>query len=282
MNETLLSSALPLASQFGVTINGSVITPTSLTVSGSSVVLTLPSSVPNNTAITVAYTAPTSDNVLTNAALQDLNGNDAATFSRAVDLVGPVLASSNGAVLSANGTALVLTFDEALGATTAATTAFTVNVDGNPVTVASRSVSGSTVTLNLASVVNSDKIVTVSYVAPTSDKATNNAAIQDALGNDTISFTNVAVVNNSSFGPDRVSPVLATNNPVTYSGTQVTVAFNEALQSAPLPAPRTTRQGSAPCNASRPSPPRTRSISGRLLSETAQTGNTARSPVPRT
>jgi uncharacterized repeat protein (TIGR02059 family) len=237
MNETLLSSALPLASQFGVTINGSVVTPSSLTVSGSSVVLTLPSSVPNNTAITVAYTAPTSDNVLTNAALQDLNGNDAATFSRAVDLVGPVLVSSNGAVLSANGTSLVLTFDEALGSSSSLAAGYTVLVDGSPVTVSSRSMSGSTITLNLASVVNSDKVVTVSYAAPTSDKATNNSAIQDALGNDSVSFTNAPVVNNSGFGPDRVSPVLATNNPVTFSGTQVTVAFNEALQGAPLPAP---------------------------------------------
>ena len=237
MNETLLTSALPLASQFGVTINGSVVTPTSLTVSGSSVVLTLPSAVPNNTAITVAYTAPTSDNVLTNAALQDLNGNDAATFSRAVDLVGPVLASSNGAVLSANGTSLVLTFDEALGSSSSLAAGYTVLVDGSPVTVSNRSMSGSTITLNLATVVNSDKVVTVSYAAPTSDRATNNSAIQDALGNDSVSFTNAPVVNNSGFGPDRVSPVLATNNPVTYSGTQVTVAFNEALQGAPLPAP---------------------------------------------
>ena len=237
MNETLLTSALPLASQFGVTINGSVVTPTSLTVSGSSVVLTLPSAVPNNTAITVAYTAPTSDNVLTNAALQDLNGNDAATFSRAVDLVGPVLASSNGAVLSANGTSLVLTFDEALGSSSSLAAGYTVLVDGSPVTVSSRSMSGSTITLNLATVVNSDKVVTVSYAAPTSDRATNNSAIQDALGNDSVSFTNAPVVNNSGFGPDRVSPGLATNNPVTYSGTQVTVAFNEALQGAPLPAP---------------------------------------------
>ena len=237
MNETLLASTLPLASQFAVTINGSVVTPTSLTISGSSVVLTLPSSVPTNTAITVAYTAPTADISLSNSALQDLNGNDAATFSRVVDLVGPVLASSNGAVLSANGTSLVLTFDEALGSSSVNASAYTVYVDGSPITVSSRSISGSTITLNLASVVNSDKTVTVSYTAPTSDKATTNAAIQDALGNDSVSFTNAAVVNNSGFGPDRIAPELAANNPVTFSGTQVTVAFNEALQGTLLPAP---------------------------------------------
>ena len=160
-------------------------------------------------------------------------GGGGSSFSLTVDLVGPALAASNQAVLGANGYALTLTFDETLGGTNPTTSSFLVYVDGRLTTVSSLSKSGATVILNLPTSLSSDQVLTVSYVAPTSNSATSNAAVQDAAGNDAVSFTNQAVTNNSALGPDVIRPVLTTSTPVTVSGTKVTLAFNETLLGTP-------------------------------------------------
>lgn len=162
-------------------------------------------------------------------------GGGGSSIALAADLIGPALSLTTAPVLSSNGTSLVLTFDEALSATTATLGSLTVYLDGTPVAISSRSVSGSTLTINLTNVAASDKAITVSYAAPSVDASTSNTAIQDSVGNDAASFTSVAVTNNSSFGPDRIAPDLATTNPVSVSGTQVTVAFNESLLSSAVP-----------------------------------------------
>lgn len=186
--------------------------------------------------VLVTY-APTASVYLSTPAGQLLAfSNLTATNNSTVapDLTAPTLTS---AALSANGLNLVLTYNETLGANSNLPTTFTVTVDGSPVTVSAsaKTVSGSTLTIPLASAVWAGKVVTVSYVAPTPNAATSNAAIQDVAGNDAVSFTNVAVTNNSTAGPDITPPKLAATTPVSYSGTQVTVAFNEALATSPAP-----------------------------------------------
>ena len=107
------------------------------------------------------------------------------------DTTAPAFASA-----AVNGTALVITFDEALAtAANLADSAFTVKVGGSTVTLGGTpSISGMTVTLTLAAAVAHDDTVTVSYEKPATD---NSNRLEDAAGNETADFTDAAVDNNT-------------------------------------------------------------------------------------
>ena len=101
------------------------------------------------------------------------------------------------AAITETGTALRLTYNEALSSTTAAASRFTVTrVPSETITVSSVSASGSVVTLNLASTIFAGETITVSYSDPSGSDDAN--AIQDLAGNDAASFTNIAVTNSST------------------------------------------------------------------------------------
>lgn len=99
-------------------------------------------------------------------------------------------------MLAANGTTLTLTFNEALGATTAAASTYAVTSNGAAVTVSSAVVSGSTVVLTLASAVDEGRTVLVSYTDPSADN--DSSSVQDSTGNDAATFTAQTVTNNST------------------------------------------------------------------------------------
>jgi len=250
-NEALGSTTAP-TSAFAVTVGGVTRAVTGRTVSGSTVVLTLASAVLAGTTVTVAYTAPTSDLATTNNAIQDTAGNDAASFNSSAvavtngsifDNVSPVFQS---AAVSGDKAKIILTYNEALGATTAPTTAFVVQVNGSTRSVTGVATSGSTVELTLASSVGIGQTVTVQYTAPTVNTATSNNAIQDTSGNDALliasntSVENIEDVTAPTFVSARVDPTgglaityseaLATPAPatssivVTINGTPVTVS----------------------------------------------------------
>ena len=95
-----------------------------------------------------------------------------------------------------DGATLTLTYDEVLdGDSTLATTAFAVTVGGTDRGVDGVSVTGSSVTLTLASAVTSDDTVTVSYTVPVEAEA---SPIQDLAGNDAPSFSGQAVTHAAS------------------------------------------------------------------------------------
>ena len=97
---------------------------------------------------------------------------------------------------SVDGAALTLTFNEALdGNSEPAATAFTVTVSGNARAVESVDVSGSAVTLTLASAVSSADTVTVSYTAPASESTDR---LRDAVGNASASFAGRSVTNDTA------------------------------------------------------------------------------------
>ena len=123
----------------------------------------------------------------------------AAGSAIVVDGVVPTFAS---AATDATGTTITLTYSEALAATTAAASDFTVFSDGSANSVSSVSVSGSTVVLTLARSVRAGQSVTVAYADPTAGD--DAAAVQDAAGNDAAGLATTAVTNNAranvSFG----------------------------------------------------------------------------------
>ena len=111
-----------------------------------------------------------------------------STGTPQADTTVPTLADTNP--LTVNGAALVLTYDEALDTgSVPARTDFAVRVGSSARAVSNVAVSGSAVTLTLASAVTAGQVVTVSYTAAAANP------IQDAAGNDAANLVNQAVTN---------------------------------------------------------------------------------------
>jgi uncharacterized repeat protein (TIGR02059 family) len=227
-----LSSTTAGASAFSVVVNGTAVTPSSVTVSGSTVVLAVSPAIQRGDTVTFLYTAPSSDSSTSNAAVQDSIGNDvgsisatSVTNSSTVDTRTPTFVS---AATSADGTTITLTYSEALSATTASASAFAVVVGGSSRSVSSAVVSGSTVVLTLASAVGSGQSVTVAYTDPSGSNDAN--ALQDSAGNDAASLSATSVTNNV---PQPSSGGGAPTNGTTTSTTSTTAMPTTTIATAP-------------------------------------------------
>jgi uncharacterized repeat protein (TIGR02059 family) len=241
-----LSSTTAAAGAFSVVVNGTAVTPSSVTVSGSTVVLAVSPAIQRGDTVTFAYTDPTNGND-TNA-VQDSIGNDvgsisatSVTNSSTVDTRTPTFVS---AATSADGTTITLTYSEALSATTASASAFAVVVGGLSRSVSSAVVSGSTVVLTLASAVGSGQSVTVAYTDPSGSNDAN--AVQDSAGNDAASLSATSVTNNV---PQPSSGGAAPTNGTTTSTsststTTTTIARGPASGTTTTTAPRRPRSTS--------------------------------------
>jgi uncharacterized repeat protein (TIGR02059 family) len=188
--------------------NGSVTNPVkTVSVNGSTVTLELTNPVKNAQLVTVAYTDPTTADDLN--AVQDLDGNDAASFAPRIavnntpDTKAPVFASAmvNG------GDKLVMIFIEANSLDANAPpplSAFSVKTGSVENPVKSLTVNAdNTVTLTLTNPVTEGQAVQFSYTDPTTDNDSN--AIQDVSGNDAVSIPMQSFVYSAS---DTMSPVL--------------------------------------------------------------------------
>jgi uncharacterized repeat protein (TIGR02059 family) len=200
----------------------------------------------SNRIVSFNYTqGPINDISTTNTNFQDITGNDLRTISTfpitngsTVDTEPPVLVTSapNQPFVSADGLSLTLKYSETLSTTTAAIGNFTVKVGAETRSISSVATSGSTVVLSMAAPIGqgtttSNPQVTVAYSAPTSVAGTGNSAVQDATGNDAVTFSATNAVNNSTV--DITSPVLVTASPnqpkLDTTGTELTLTYNEAL-----------------------------------------------------
>ena len=225
-----LSATTAGGSDFSVMVGGVSRSVSSVAVSGSTVELTLASAVVQGETVTVAYTDPTAGN--DSSAVQDSAGNDAASLSATsvtnnstVDGTAPTFVS---AATNTAGTTITLTYSEALSATTAGGSDFSVMVAGVSRSVSGVAVSGSTVVLTLASAVGEGQSVTVAYTQPGSANA-----VKDSAGNKAASLSATSVSNQvDTTGPAFVSA--ATN----AAGTTVTLTFSEALSATTAAANR--------------------------------------------
>ena len=146
------------------------------------------------------------------------------------DTAAPVFASA-----AADGASLVITFDENLAAAASlANSAFTVvkktsGVTETPVTLSTTVapvISGRTVTLTLATaLVLTDTNVKVSYTKPTSG---SNNKLVDATGNETATFTDQPVTNNTP-ATDTTAPAFES---AAANGTSLVITFDENLVAA--------------------------------------------------
>ena len=214
------------ASAFLVTVNNTPMTISSVSVVGTSVLLYLASAVTSEQSVEVSYTAP--QQVSDTTTLRDWLGNGVGNLSAqlAENITGQDLTAPTLQYAIVNGSSLVLTFSEALNSQAGFTplpSAFAVRVSGSAVSVTQAVVSGSTVTLSLATAVDYGAAVSLSY---TDLSASNDVAVvQDLAGNDAASFSNINVLNNT---PDSTAPTLLS---ATVTGNQLTLLFSETLNS---------------------------------------------------
>ncbi|WP_374319622.1 Ig-like domain-containing protein [Aquabacterium sp.] len=129
-----------------------------------------------------------------------------------------------------NGNTLTFTTSEALDAThLPAASTFTVKVGGTAVEVSGVAVSGSTVTLTLASEVAIGATVTLGYTDATSADDTSGV-VQDTAGNDLATFTGKTVTNLTP--SDSKAPTLSS---ASVNGDKLTLTYNEALDASHIP-----------------------------------------------
>ena len=166
---------------------------------------------------TAALTWSAVDQFLIKEGATDWNGT--STSLSGSDLVFPAFQS---AATSTDGAKVILTYSKTLSATTAATSAFAVVVDGSSSTVSSVATSGATVELTMQTAIQPGETVTVAYTDPSGSDDAN--AIQDSDGLDAISLSATSVTNNAA------APVFQ-SAATSGDGTKVILTYNQALSS---------------------------------------------------
>ena len=191
----------------------------SVAVSGSAVTLTLAAAVLKSEAVMVSYTPGANP-------IQDPAGNPAAALNRMPvhnSTAPPALMTTDAATVK--GDKIVLSYDQDLDASSQpAATDFTVMVAGEARMVSSAVVSGSMVTLTLASAVMPGDAVMVSYTPGTNP-------IQDMAGDPAPAIADMAVMN---------KPIVETPpkfSGATVDGATLVLTYDEALDEESVPAP---------------------------------------------
>ena len=218
----LLGEVIPIAVNFSeaVTVTGTPTLSVALNIAGTSTSRAISYSSGSGTSTlifnyTVASTEETADlnyYATTSLALAGGTIKDAATNVATLTLPALASASSLGgskaividawspvyssAAVSTDGRKIVLTYNETLNSTTAASSAFTITVASTSATITSVAVSGSTIELTMARRITVSQAVTLAYADPTSGNDAN--AIQDIAGNDAAAKTSGSITNNST------------------------------------------------------------------------------------
>ena len=205
------SSGTPAASAFAIT--GSA-TASSAAVSGSTVTITMASAIAEGATLSLTYTKPTSGGVLKDA---DQGQLEVATFSISVTNRTDVAPVVSGNIVG-NGSTVSIGFDQILASTTPAAGAFALT--GTTATVSAVAISSATVTLTLSASLKEGASISLAYTPPSSGK------LADPSGNAVVAFT-ATIDNQTDTAPAPISAAVA--------GTQLTITFDQALDSASVP-----------------------------------------------
>ena len=214
---------IPAAGDFALS-GGHNVTGVAVNAAAKTVTLTLDTPVANGEALTLSYTDPTAGD--DNNAIQDAAGNDAVSFfdvavqnntAPPADTAPPLFQQA-----AVNGDTLVITYtdDNDLDATNIPAAGDFALSGGHNVTGVAVNAAAKTVTLTLDTPVANGEALTLSYTDPTAGD--DNNAIQDAAGNDAVSFFDVAVQNNTAPPADIAPPVLTG---ATVNGSTILLAY---------------------------------------------------------
>jgi uncharacterized repeat protein (TIGR02059 family) len=182
-----LANIVPGASAFSVKVNSVARTVSSVVISGTKVQLTLSSPVVAGDVVTVSYTIPVANPVQANSGGQATTITAQAVTNNVIATT-PVYISS--AVTNTAPTILEMTYNMTLANSVPSISSFIVLINSVVRTVNLIAVSGTKVSLTLASRILPGDVVAVSYTKP----ATN--PLQSASGATAGSFSNQQVTNN--------------------------------------------------------------------------------------
>ena len=202
-----LANIVPATSAFTVRVNSTSRTVSSVSVSGTKVSLTLASPVVYGDAVTVAYTKPSSNPLQTSSGSQAASISAQNVTNNVAAPAAPVYVSSQ--IANATPAVLEMTYNMTLANIVPATSAFTVRVNSTSRTVSSVSVSGTKVSLTLASPVVYGDAVTVAYTKPSTNP------LQTSAGGQAASISAQNVTNNlaAPAAPVYVSSQIANATP---------------------------------------------------------------------
>ena len=219
-----LANIVPAASAFSVTVNSASRTVSSVSVSGTTVSLTLSSAVAYGDAVTVAYTQPSSNPLQTSAGGQVTSfsaKNVTNNVASVTTVTAPVYVSSS--VENATPTKLNIVYSLSLANTVPAASAFSVTVNSASRTVNSVAVSGTTVSLTLASAVAHGDAVTVAYTKPSSNP------LQTSAGGQVASFSAQKVTNNVASVTTVTAPVYVSSSVENATPTKLNIVYSLSL-----------------------------------------------------
>jgi uncharacterized repeat protein (TIGR02059 family) len=200
-----LANIVPTPSAFIVMVNSSTRTVSSVTISGTKVLLTLTSPISFGNLVTVAYNKPATNQ------LQSSSGGQVASISAQnvinnVAAVSPVYISS--VIENATPSRLEITFNLTLANIVPTPSAFIVMVNSSARTVGSVTISGTKVLLTLTSPISFGNLVTVAYNKP----ATNQ--LQSSSDGQVASISAQNVINNvAAVSPVYISSVIENATP---------------------------------------------------------------------
>jgi len=199
-----LANIIPATSAFTVRVNSVVRNVTTVTISGTKVLLTLASPVAYGDVVTVAYTKPASNPLQTAAGGQAVS-LAAQNVANNVAVSVPVYVSS--VIENATPARLEMAYTLTLANIIPATSAFTVRVNSVVRNVTAVTISGTKVFLTLASPVANGDVVTVAYTKPASNP------LQTPAGGQAVSLAPQSVINNCSEVANQ-PPVVTLVSPV--------------------------------------------------------------------
>jgi len=200
--------------QFAVKLNGYSQSVSSISVSGTTLTLTLPSSGTSSQTASVTYTPGSYP-------LRDLSGNAVTGFNdfyvaNTNDTVPPALTGA-----TASGTKITLIYNEGLStASIPLKSNFSVIKDGASATISSVAINNNTVELTLAQAIETNKTVYVSYI-PTSQ------GIKDLAGNLAPAINSYQVTGTVAATATLVSATINQN--------EITLSYSAGLSTASIP-----------------------------------------------
>ncbi len=211
----------PEATDFAVTVNGSAVSlaeTNPVAVSGSTVTLTLAEAVLRVNTVTVGYTPGTNKLKAADNAMLLVPGftAKAVTNDTPADTTLPTVSSA-----AINGTALTLTFSEALDpGSVPAAIQFGATIGTGSIPATAIEIDGATVTLTMNSAASHGQAVELNYTKPTSNP------LRDLSGNDVENFLRQSVTNNT---PPAFSSAAV-------NGDELTITFDGGLDTGSVPA----------------------------------------------
>jgi uncharacterized repeat protein (TIGR02059 family) len=219
-----LANIVPAASSFSVQVNSAARSVSSVSVSGTKVLLTLSSPVAYGNTVTVAYNKPSTN------PLQTAAGGQAATISAqsvtnriAAPPPPPVPAYVGSEIKDGAPSVIEMSYNLSLATIVPAASAFSVQVNSTARSVSSVSVSGTKVLLTLSSPVAYGNTVTVAYNKPSTNP------LQTAAGGQAATISAQSVTNRIAAPPPPPAPVYVSSVVENTAPSVIEITYNLAL-----------------------------------------------------